>query len=92
MKLCLGCHLEVTDPGTKRCRACYRALAAPHPLRTWREKTGTSFEVLAEEIGSDVRTVQRIASGEPASKAVALKLSRATGLEFGALVRGTRWT
>lgn len=92
MRKCAGCPALVADPGTKRCRACYRALAAPHPLRTWREKTGTSFEVLAGKIGSDVRTVQRIASGEPASKAIAMKLARETGLEFGALVRGTRWT
>jgi hypothetical protein len=93
VRKCASCPNPVTDPGTKRCRACYRALGAPHPLREWRERTGTSFAKLAEKARLDVRTVERVASGAVnPSGPVLMKLSQATGLEVVVLMRGTRWT
>ncbi len=92
MRLCVGCKRPVDDPGTKRCRGCYRALSTPSPLREWRARTGKSLEALAVETGLGRRTVQRVASGQHASRAVALKLAQATGLDAVALIRGTRWT
>lgn len=92
MRKCASCPALVVDPGTKRCRACYRALGAPHPLREWRERTGTSFAQLAQKARLDVRTVERVAAGQGMSAGVALKLSEATGIEIVTLVRGARWT
>ena len=92
MRQCAQCKRPVADPGTRRCRECYRALSGPSPLRTWRSQTGKSLDALAAEVGLHRATVHRVASGRAASGAVALKLSQATGIEVAALIRGTRWT
>lgn len=92
MRLCVSCSSRVKDPGTKRCRACLRALSGPSPLRTWREETGRSLDDLAEVAELSRATVHRAAAGVPTSRRVAQKLSQVTGLDDVVFLRGTRWT
>lgn len=89
MRLCRVCKTVLSDSGSRTCRVCYRKQAPATPLRAASEKLGLSLARIAKRASVHERTVERVASGRPAGRRVALALERVTGVDAGLLMRGT---
>lgn len=87
MRLCSVCKKILSDPGSKRCRRCYRG--SPTPLRTASSTLGLSLVVISKRSEVPYSTVRATAAGRPASRRVALALEKVTGVDAGVFMRGT---
>ncbi len=90
MRLCADCKTPLSDPGSRRCRGCYRGDATT-PLRVARARLGLSLAVISVRSEVPYATVKYVASGRPASRRVALALERVTGVDAGVLMKGARF-
>jgi transcriptional regulator with XRE-family HTH domain len=60
-----------------------------HPLVLWRKLHGLSRRQLAKKLGMPESTLRWIEGGNPTSMEKAARLSRASGIDLHAFVRGS---